>query len=385
MRPSTFWIACLVVLSWWLPLHADTIRVGPAHELKSPAAAASVVPSGSTLEIDAGTYEADVAVWTQDRLTLRAVGGRVLLKAKGASAEGKAIWVMRGGQITVEGFDFSGTEVPDRNGAGIRLETGRLLVRNCRFIDNENGILTSNRPDVELDIVDSEFAHNGYGDGLSHNLYVGAIARLSVTGSYFHHAIVGHLLKSRAAVNDIRYNRLVDEPGGRASYELEFPSGGVAYVIGNIIGQGARTENPHVVSFGAEGYRWPKNALYLVHNTLINGKSQGGVFLRVKPGDVTFKAVNNLLIGPGTLESAGPGDYANNTTAKPELFEPGVRDDYQVKTSARFPGKLADPGIADGIVLRPQAQYTYPTGTAPLTAKPHNPGAVQPVRSIRGR
>ena len=54
----------------------------------------------------------------------------------------------------------------------------------------------------------------------------GPFAVLKVTGSYFHHAKSGHLLKSRAAKNLIFYNRLTDEIGGTASYELEFPNGG---------------------------------------------------------------------------------------------------------------------------------------------------------------
>ena len=65
--------------------------------------------------------------------------------------------------------------------------------------------------------------------------YVGKIDKLTVNGSYFHHARVGHLLKSRAAQNHVFYNRLTNEEGGRASYELGFPSGGLAYVVGNWI------------------------------------------------------------------------------------------------------------------------------------------------------
>ena len=56
--------------------------------------------------MEAGQYSGDVATWTTNRLTLRAVGGRVLLSAAGASAEGKAIWVIRGSNVLVEGFDF---------------------------------------------------------------------------------------------------------------------------------------------------------------------------------------------------------------------------------------------------------------------------------------
>ena len=379
-----FWIALSLGLS--LPAQADTadaagaalvLRVGPERSLKTIAQAARLAASGTTVEVDAGPYEGDVAVWTQNQITLRAVGGRVRLVAAGAAAEGKAIWVVRGGRVTIEGFDFVGARVPSRNGAGIRFEQGQLLVRDCTFIDNENGILTGGQPDAELDIENSEFGHNGYGDGQSHNLYVGAIARLSVTGSYFHHARVGHLLKSRAAVNTIAYNRLTDEAGGRASYELEFPNGGVAYVIGNIISQSAQTENPHLISFGAEDYTWPRNALYLAGNTLIDKLPQGGVFLRVKPGNVAVKAVNNLLAGQGKFDSAGPGDYRNNLTVDWGEFVSAADDDYRLKPGSRLVGMVEDPGTANGVNLRLQAEYAHPRGRRALNGKPDNPGAVQ--------
>ena len=290
-------------------------RVGPSRTIKTIANCAQLASVGAIIEVDAGDYPGDVAVWTQDRLRVRSVGGRVRLIAAGAAAEEKAIWVMRGGQMSVEGFDFTGTRVPGQNGAGIRLEKGVLLVRDCSFTDNENGILTGNEPQTELEIENSEFGHNGYGDGQSHNLYAGAIARLSVRSSYFHHARVGHLLKSRAKVNHIYSNWLVDGDGGSASYELEFPVGGEADVVGNVIAQSTSTENPHLISFGAEGYKWPRNEIHLENNTLVNLLPKGGVFLRVAPGADAIRAINNRLVGQGSLETAGPGEYRNNTHA----------------------------------------------------------------------
>ena len=382
-----FWILLIVVL--WPPAHAQdardasnpqVIRVGPTKTIKTIAEAAIVARAGAIIEVDSGDYSADVAVWTQDRLTLRAIGGRVRLIAAGAAAEGKGIWVMRGGQMSVEGFDFVGARVPDRNGAGIRFEKGALRVRNCTFTDNENGILTSSQADAELVIENSEFGGNGYGDGRSHNLYVGAIARLTVTGSYFHHAKVGHLLKSRAAESHIFYNRLTDGPGGRASYELEFTNGGVAYVVGNIIQQGPQTENPHLISFGAEGYTWPKNELYLINNTLVDNRPEGGVFLRVQPGTVTVKAVNNLLVGRGRLESAGDGEYRNNLTVGRDEFESAAQEDYRLKRGTSLLGKAVASGSANGVSLEPQAEYVHPQSTQALTGKRHNPGALQSTR-----
>jgi hypothetical protein len=362
-------------------LHAQTIiRVGPSHAIKTLASAAARAVDGDTFEVEAGDYPGDVAVWDKQNITVRAVGGRVRLLANGMAAEGKGIWVLRGGAMTVQGIDFSGARVPDTNGAGIRLEKGKLTVRDCSFTDNQNGILTSNNPQVELDISNSEFGNNGHGDGQSHNLYAGEIAHLTVTGSYFHHAKFGHLLKSRAALNHILYTRLTDEIGGRASYELELASGGIAYVIGNIIGQGSQTENPHLISFGTEGYKWPKNELYLINNTLVDNRPQGGIFLRIKPGNVSVKAVNNLLVGRGKLETGGPGDYRNNFTVDWDVFEQASREDYRLKRSAGLSAKSVDAGFVNGQALMPDREYIHPQRTQQLVSVSRQPGALQSGR-----
>ena len=353
------------------------IQVGAQRALRTPSAAAAVARDGDTIEIDAGEYPGDVAVWTQDRLTILAVGGRARLSAAGSSAEGKAIWVVRGGAMLVENIDFVGARVPDRNGAGIRLERGRLTLRNCLFSDNENGVLTSGDPASELEIEGSEFSENGAGDGYSHNLYVGAIRKLRVTGSYFHHARIGHLLKSRASENHIMYNRLTDEAGGTASYELEFPSGGMAYVVGNLIAQGAQTENPAVVSIGAEGYAWPRNELHLINNTLIDGLTTGSTFLAVKPGNVKVTAINNLLVGRGSIDAAGSGKYINNFTADPAEFVDAVRHDYRLAPASQLIGKGVAPGAANGFDLTPRREYVHPRQTRALRSGVLHPGAAQ--------
>ena len=119
--------------------------VGASREVKTIAAAAGLARDGATVEVDAGDYVGDTAVWTQNDISLRAVGGRVRLIAAGKAADGKGIWVVRGERMVVEGFDFSGAAVPDRNGAGIRLDRGSLRVRDCSFTHNEMGILTNSR------------------------------------------------------------------------------------------------------------------------------------------------------------------------------------------------------------------------------------------------
>jgi hypothetical protein len=353
------------------------IQVGPNRSILTVAEAARLAKDGDTVEVDAGSYHGDVAVWKQNDLNIRAVGGRARLLANGEAAEGKAIWVIRGGQISLEGFDFEGARVPDRNGAGIRFEQGRLTVRNCSFMHNEMGLLTSNNINAELVIENSEFGHNGRPDGHNHNLYVGSIASLSVTGSYFHHGVTGHLLKSRASQNRIMYNRLTDEIGGHASYELEFPNGGVAYVVGNIIGQSPQTENSILISFGAEGYKWPNNELYLVNNTLIDSTLFGGSFLRAKPGANVIKGVNNLLVGSALLDAGGLGEFANNFNIRMIEFESGLPQDYRLKAVSKVLSLAVDPGRANKQDLKPTREYVHRLQTSALALTATHPGAIQ--------
>jgi hypothetical protein len=145
------------------------------------------------------------------------VGEAPVLIASGRSAEGKATWVFRNGDFLVENVAFEGARVADRNGAGIRFERGKLIVRRCRFTDNENGLLGGNFPDGELVIQDSEFSRTPRDRGsLKHLLYVGRIARFTLTGSRFHQGFEGHLVKSRARENHVAYNLHYDDPEGMA-------------------------------------------------------------------------------------------------------------------------------------------------------------------------
>jgi parallel beta helix pectate lyase-like protein len=358
-----------------------TIRVGKEYPIKTITAAARLAQDGDAVEIAAADYVGDTAVWTQTKLEIRGINGRPRLIAAGQAVEGKGIWVIRGGDIVVENIEFTGARVPDRNGAGIRLDRGKVMIRRCVFTDNENGMLVGNDPSNTLEIEDSEFGDNGAGDGQSHNLYVGTIQRFVVQGSYFHHARLGHLLKTRAQVNLIKYNRLSDEPGGRASYELEFPFGGLAHVVGNLIEQSEKTENSTIVSFGAEGYKWPRNELYLSHNTIVNNRGIGGVFIRAYQGSAYVKAINNILVGKGDLDIRSRGQEVdeNRRVDLSDFVLPG-RFDFRPKKGSRAAGVAKDPGEAGGMSLRPTREYTYPVGTAPLPpTRSLIPGAFQNV------
>lgn len=295
------------------------IKVGLNGSVPTVAQAARVARDGDIVEVQAGEYRGDVAVWTQKHLTIRAVGGRAVLIADGKSAEGKGIWVIRNGSFQVDGFDFIGSRVDDGNGAGIRFERGTLLVRNSRFLDNQMGLLTGNDPNSELMIERCEFSGPRDGSHWYHNLYAGRIARFTLVDSYSHDARVGHLVKSRARESIVTGNRLVDGRG-TASYELEFPEGGVVTVRDNVIEQGPLTENPVIVSFGAEGYRWPRNELSMSDNTLVNRAPHNATFVRVAPGHASARLTSNVWVGAGRVQIPEGGETKTNRAVTLEAW-----------------------------------------------------------------
>src|SRR5262249_20872223 len=113
------------------------LKVGKGKQFARPSQAAAAAKEGAIVEIDAGIYEKDVAGWSANNPALRGMGGRAHLKSGGEAADRKAIWVLQGSNVTVENIEFSGCEVSDGNGAGIRHEGDKLTVRNCFFHDNE--------------------------------------------------------------------------------------------------------------------------------------------------------------------------------------------------------------------------------------------------------
>lgn len=343
------------------------LRVGPDQPYKVPSEAAAVAKDGEVVVIDARVYSGDVAVWTQNNLTLRGVGGRAHLRAWGKAAEGKAIWVIKGTNVTVENIEFSGTKVPDLNGAGIRFEGGSLTIRNCFFHDNEMGILTANRPDSEVLIEGSEFYYNTVDYNrykhLGHNIYIGTARRFTLRNSYIHNAAIGHNVKSRAQENYILYNRIMDERGN-SSYLVDLPNGGQAFIIGNLFQQSQTTDNPAMIAFAAEhNQEDARQVLYVVNNTFVNELADS-IFV-FNHSAAPAQLINNLMIGRAKLLQ-GPGKLQNNLTLEiANLKSAALKNvyayDYRLMHGSVAIDKGTDPGRAStGYELRPAFQYLHP-------------------------
>ena len=222
------------------------------------------------------------------------------LKSEGKTAKGKAIWVIKGTNVRIENIEFSGAKVRDQNGGGIRQQGTNLTIVNCYFHDNQTGILTTDNKNSEIVIEGSRFERNGHRGGSAHNLYIGVVKSFTLRGSYIAAARIGSNVKSRALVNNILYNRIVDEDG-RVNYGIDLSNGGIANIIGNVIQQNERTENSNMLAFGPEMKKWHQtHKLVVVNNTFVNERSAGAFIWNRTP--VEGLVANNLMIGRGKVK-----------------------------------------------------------------------------------
>ncbi len=343
---------------------AATLEVGPGKPYAAPCAAIAAAAAGDRIEIDAaGTYRGDVCGWTTSGLTLVGVNGRPAIDANGMNAQGKAIWVISGDDTTVENVELSGATVPDANGAGIRQEGKNLTVQGCYFHDNQDGILAGDAPGSTIVIEGSEFAHNGAGDGQSHNLYINHVDKLIFRWNYSHHAVVGHLLKTRALVSDIRYNRFSDEADGTASYEINVPNAGTTMIVGNVIEQGPMAMNSAIIDYGSEptGFNATSD-LYVVNNTIVNDRAAGGTFVQIA-AIVTTPAVltNNIFVGGGTVTTQASAVQTASYTGASPMFVAPASYDYHLLAGSPCVDAGQDPGMtAGGVSLAPALEYVHP-------------------------
>src|SRR5262249_2182496 len=177
------------------PAAPAVLRVGPGQIYSRPCQAIAAATDGVTIQIDAtGSYMGDVCAITANNLTLKGVNGRPKIDAGGLNALGKGTWVVSGNNTTIDTVEFTGAIAAGNNAAGVRLDGQHLAVLNSYFHDNQAGLLTSANPASQVVVLNSEFNHNGSGDGATHNLHVNSAARLTLQYSYSHNAVAGNLV-----------------------------------------------------------------------------------------------------------------------------------------------------------------------------------------------
>ncbi len=297
-----------------------TLSVGAGQQYTTIASAIAASKDGDVIAVQAGTYVNDFAT-INTKISIVGVGGFVKMVATQPIPNDKGILVATK-DLTVENIEFVGASVYDQNGAGIRLEPGAsLTVDNCYFHDCENGILTSNSGTGKVVIRNSEFADNGYGDGQSHGIYIGKIESLEVYDSYFHGTDIGHHIKSRAAVNVIEGNRIVDGDGGTASYNIDLPNGGVSTIRDNVIVQSPDSDNWAMIHFGGEGTPYANSSLLIENNVIQNFRDPAiGID---NDTSAVVQIANNQFYGLSQIATGANTQSGNTTLSSPATVDDG--------------------------------------------------------------
>lgn len=196
-----------------------------------------------TVRIAPGRYD-DCAVQSAGRIAFVAQK-RGTAVFDGGACEGKATLVLRGQSARLDGLVFTHIEVPDGNGAGIRIEQGDLTVSYTRFLDSQSGIVSAKDPNGTVAIDHSTFSGLGKdpdGDG-AHSIYIGGYDRVSVTNSRFERGRGGHYLKSRAPRIEVLNSSFDDSQGRHTNYLIDLPNGATGRIAGNVFVSGTGKDN----------------------------------------------------------------------------------------------------------------------------------------------
>ena len=206
-------------------------------------------PAGGSVAIPSGEYRlSDLRISKDLALVGERLGGVVFVGAKPLA---KGLIVTDPGiSLSVEKIVFKGAASPDKNGAGIRHQGRDLIIRNCVFEDNENGLLATGDEKGRIHITSSQFRRNGHGDGRSHGVYVSKGASLLVEKTRFTATRVGHHIKTLTAETQITESKL-DDAMGNGSYHIDQTGGGVLEILATTLVQGVDASNPTMINYDA--------------------------------------------------------------------------------------------------------------------------------------
>ena len=268
---------------------------------KTPSEAFKNAKDGDTIIVYAGMYK-DVAILKANNVTVKGVGGRPLIDAKGKIADGLGIWVICGNNTTLDNFEMLNEDNGLRgeaawDQAAIYLKGYNLTMRNMYIHHCMQGFFNRTNADYKnnLTIENSIFDFNGDGGGHSHNLYVNHnISNLMMRGVWSRNCNGGHILKVRAFKSDIQGCMFTDTAGVSLSWFIDFPDGGDHKFVGNIVEHKKNNRGSTMIAYGEDVPNPITNKLLIAQNTFINDGE--GQFLD-KIQKVTASIKENIFIG----------------------------------------------------------------------------------------
>jgi hypothetical protein len=296
-------------------------------------------PSGSTITIGPGYYHEGGAL-RANHVTLKAEPG---VHLEGGAVEGKAALVIKGDDTVIEGLDCSRIEVPDQNGACIRLEGRNLTLRKVYFHDSQEGLLANDGTGTIL-IEDSRFEKLGAA-GRSHAIYVGKADSLTIRGTSITATQgKGHGVKSRAAHLVIETS-VIATLDGQDSRLIDVANGGDLLIRRSVLEKGPASDNVEAIGFGLEGMSYAENSLKIEDCQIILDRPDATLARSVLHGSVTGGRIVGGSVGGGKelvgrlTDLVAPGRVGDNLTFAADVAVFGDRAAAGLKPFPALPGR----------------------------------------------
>ena len=231
------------------------ICVGAGQAYHSLSDALAVARPGGIIEVIGGTYQGATTIGVQ-HVTIRGVSGRPHFDCANLPlADDKACMLLTADGITLQDLEISGAVLPEglgANGACIRNAPDlSFTLRRIFCHGSQDGILTDGGSVL---IENSEFRDNGW-TSQTHNVYFsGNCISVTVRGSTFSDARVGHEFKSRCRKTEISDSVFRSTKGSR---DLDIPDGGETLVYRSTIEKTLGAESEEIIGFAAESCSHP--------------------------------------------------------------------------------------------------------------------------------
>jgi len=297
-------LASLVLPILCASLLSAEYKVGPSEKVTKISEIADKLTPGDVVELTGDITDSMVlkASGTAEKpIVIRGTGGRRKIDFAGARNGIET----RGDYYVFEGLELTGAAF-----RGIFQVSHGIVIRDCYFHDNQNGIMGADDPNTgDITIEYCEFFHNGSGI-YAHQMYLASWkpgAKAVVQFNYIHDSSGGLNIKSRMPHNVIRYNwienaanyecDIVDSdegPAGLRPMNTEF--------IGNVVVTGAAGNPHHKLNLGSDQPRSPgtEGVFTIANNTFIMRRaSDENHVIRVGGNVAEARFYNNIFVAPG--------------------------------------------------------------------------------------
>ncbi len=255
---------------------------------------------GQVLEICSGIYR-EVLTLRANRVTV--VGhGRVILETP--THANKAAIVITGNDAVVRNLECRFVEVPDGNGACVRLAGSGLSLQHVFFHSSQQGLLTGSEPGL-VQIQDSRFENLGFA-GRAHGIYMGR-GRLTVRNSMLlAMKNGGHAIKSRATDTVVENSIIAafSSAGGRL---IDISEAGDLTLRGSVLQQGRASDNWELIGYGLESLSNPGRQLVMADNLLM--AERGVLSSLIRPRGGPRRVIDGNTVIQRCLSCATQGNH----------------------------------------------------------------------------